>query len=401
MSLTDEQLRERLGEVEATAAVDVDRDLAFVRSRTRRRMRRRRAMLTTVVVAIVAIGVVGLRSAGDDHRSVIARPAPSRPTTTTLLPRGVERVPRSAITSYPAPEGSGATIALGDGSVWVGGWPADLGVCHVGCGRITRINATTGEVMATITVPKLPRALAFGYGFLWAVVEMPDNTPALVVKISPKTNAIEAQAELAGTSIAGSTGHPRLAVGAGYVWSLYGSRIDQLDRTTGALRATTTLPIWGDHIVANGQGVWIVGGSPGNTVVAIDAGTLEGTEVAALPAGYVQSATINLGVIWLTESHGAATIELIKVDPRTGHVIFTGIPTANVASGAGELWFQGFVGPALPDPRPGAVVELDPTRVHAKRVASVGLGSSSSPPLAVDSNAVWILSGGGLVRIRP
>jgi hypothetical protein len=402
MSLTDEQLRERLGAA-TEVDVDVDGDFSFVRTRARQRRRRGRIVGATValVVGIAFAGVVAVVArAGNEHSSILSRPGPSA-TTATLLPPGTERVPRSAITSYPAPEGSGATLALGDGSVWVGGSPSDLGACHVDCGRITRINAKTGEVMATITVPKLPRALVFEYGALWVEVEWPDNSPALVLKINPATNAIEAQTELVGTSIVGSTGHPRLAAGAGYVWSLYGNRLDKIDRTTGALLATTTLPFWGDHIVANGQGVWIVEGSPGIAVVAINAGTLEGTEIAALPAGYVQSATINRGVLWLTESHGTVTIELIEVDPGTGDVTFTGIPTANVASGAGELWFQGFVGPAPPDPRPGAVVELDPTRKRPKRVASVGLGSSSSPSLAVDGNAVWILSGGGLVRIRP
>lgn len=403
MSLTDEQLRDRL-DAAIDVDADVDRDLSFVHARTRQRRRRGRVVATVVLVLGVALaGAVSvLARDGSERNSIVARPSPSpRPTSTTLLPSGTERVPRSAITSYPAPESSGATLALGDGSVWVGGWPSDVGACRVDCGRITRINAITGAEMATITVPKLPRALVFEFGFLWAEVELPDNGPALVLKISPSTNAIEAQTELVGTSIAGSTGHPQLAAGAGYVWSLYGNRLDKLDRTSGALLATTTLPMWGDHMLANGQGVWIVEDSPRIAVVAVVPDTLEVTELAALPAGYVQSAAIDSGTIWLTEAHGGGpVIDLVRVETLDGSMTSTGVATTNVAAGAGRVWFQGFAGAKLANTHPGWVVEADQATGHPVRAARIDYSAITPPELAVDPSTVWVLGGGTLWRIR-
>jgi hypothetical protein len=406
MSLTDEQLHDRLAAA-TDVGLDIDGDLSLVRARTRQRRRRGRIVVTTLVLAIGVV-LVGTASVlvrdGIQHTRVVARPA-TAPTATTLLPPGLERVHRTAISSYPAPESAGATIALGDGSVWVGSWPSDLGGCRVDCGRITRINAASGQVMATITVPKLPRALVFEFGALWAEVELPDNGPALVVKISPASNAIEAQTELVGTSIVGSTGHPQLAAGAGYVLSLSGNRLDKLDRTSGALLATTTLPIWGDHIVANGQGVWIVEGSPRIAVVAVDADNLEANEIATLPAGFVQSAGINSGTIWLTEAHGGGggpdpVIELLQVDTRSGMVTSTGVATTNVVTGAGRVWFQGFAGAKVANAHPGWVVELDPSTGRPSRAARIDDGGITPPELAVDPTTVWMLGGGRLWRIR-
>jgi hypothetical protein len=406
MSLTDEQLRERL-EASVDGDVDVDGDLSFVHARTRHRRRRSRIVAATVVLVlgIALAGGASFLTREGGERSIVARPTPSpRPTATTLLPSGTERVPRSAITSYPAPENSGATVALGDGSVWVGGWPSDLGACRVDCGRITRINAKTGEVMATITVPKLPRALVFEFGFLWAEVELPDNGPAFVLKISPATNVIEVQTELAGTSIAGSTGHPQLAAGAGYVWSLYGNRLDQLDRTTGVLLATTTLPVWGDHLVADGQGVWIVEDSPRTAVVAVDTESLGVTEIATLSAGFVQSASIDSGTIWLTQAHGGGgrdpVIELLRVGTADGSLASTGVSTTNVVAGAGRVWFQGFAGAKLTNTHPGWLVELDQATGRPVRAARIDYAAITPPELAIDPTAVWVLGGGTLWRIR-
>jgi hypothetical protein len=405
MSLTDEQLRRRLASVPVDADVDVDVDLSLVRTRTRHRRRRGRVIAATLVLVVgVALAGVATALARDESQrsSIVARPAPKpRPTATTLVPPGLERVPRSAITSYAAPENSGATIALGDGSVWVGGWPSDLGGCHVDCGRITRINAKTGEVMATITVPKLPRALVFEFGYLWAEVEMPDGSPAIIVRISPAKNAVEGQSELVGTSVAGSTGHPRLAAGAGYVWSLSGTRLDQLDRATGALMETTTLAVSADRILSNGGEVWLVENGERTGVSELDPANMGITQMVSLPGGFVQSAGIDGSTIWLTEAHGSGpTIELIRVDTSTGGVTFTGVATTNVAAGGGRVFFQGFAGAKLSTTHPGWVVQVAPSDGQPMRAARIDDAGITPPVLAVDPMNLWVLGGGRLWRVH-
>lgn len=410
MSLTDEQLRSAL--VAGSVDVDVDGDLARVRAQTTVHRRRRRTVMALVsLVAVVALAVVASFAVRDDdpaRRSVVAEPTPtSAPSvTTTLLPPDVERIDPSAITSFPVPEGGGATLALGAGSVWVGGWPSDLRGCHVDCGRVTRIDAASGDVSATIVVPKLPRSLAYGFDALWAEVEIPDNSPALVVKIDPATNQVVAQADIPGTVIAGGTGHPQIAAGAGAVWVLYGNELTKLDPASGVVVGQAQLAVYGDGLVANDRGVWVIENGERQGVSAIAPSTLEAHQLASLPGGFIQSSTIDGDSIWLTESHNAPpggtdpVLELIEVDATTGEVTFTGIATANVASGHGRLWFQGFAGLMLGDTHPDDVVELDPATARPLRAATIGYDALYPPVMAVDRTAVWTLSGAGLVRIR-
>lgn len=405
MPLTDEQLRSAL--VAGSVDVDVDGDLARVRSRTTVHRRRRRTVKALVsLVAVVALAVVASFAVRDDdpaRRSVVAEPAPtSAPSvTTTLLPPDVARIDPSAITSFPVPEGGSATLALGDGSVWVGGYLNDAAPCRLDCGRVTRLDASSGAVEATITVPKYPRALMFGFDALWAEVEVPDNMAALVVKIDPATNQVVAQAEIPDIVVAGSTGHPKLAVGAGAVWSLYGDRLTKFDPQTGAVVGNVRLGgSFDGGIVANDAGVWLVGVQ----ILAIDPSSMETRQIATVDAGYIQSSTVDGDTIWLTEAHGGGgrvpVIELVRIDTPSGGTTFTGIPTTNVAAGSGRVWFQGFAGVMLTDTHPDDVVELDPASTRPIRAATVGYGALAHPVMVVDRDAVWLLSGGGLVRIR-
>jgi hypothetical protein len=410
MPPVDDDLRARLAVLPAPA-VDVDADLAAVRARANcRRGRRRVVAVALVVLALVVAGGIGALVSTDDdvaRRSIVADPAPAPFSTappTTRLPPDVAMIPSSAMDAFPGPEGSGATLALGDGSVWVGGFPSDAARCHLGCGRITRFDATSGAVEATITVPKYPRALAFGFGALWAEVEVPDGAAALVVKVDPATNQVVAQAEIPDIAVVGSTGHPKLAVGAGAVWSLYGDELTKFDPHTGAVVGNVRLDgqYFDGGIVANDAGVWLVG----QQVMAIDPPTLAPRQIATVDLGYIQSAALDGGTIWLTEAHGGAAgvtepmIELVKVDTASGHVTSTGIPTANVAAGAGRVWFQGFAGAKLGDTYPDDVVEIDPVSTRMLRAATVGLNALRPPLLVVDRDAVWLLTGSGLLRIR-
>ena len=421
MPLADDDVRARLVALPALEDGVVDADLAAVRARTNGRRRRRR-VVALVVLALVVAGGVGLLTRPDDdgaRRSIVADPTPTQPmptqpmptepapaeatpTATTRLPPDVATIPSSALDAFPGPEGSGATLALGDGSVWVGGYPSAAAPCHVGCGRITRLDASSGAVEATITVPKYPRAFAYGFGALWAEVEVPDGAAALVVKVDPATNQVVAQAEIPDTRIVGGTGHPKVAVGAGAVWSSYGDQLTKFDPQTGAVVANVRLDgrYFDGGIVGNDAGVWLVG----QQVLAIDPATLVPRQIATVDAGYIQSATVDGATIWLTEAHGGPgadpLIELVGVDTASGQVTPTGIPTANVAAGAGRVWFQGFAGAKISNTYPDDVVEIDPVSARMLRAATVGLDALRPALLAVDRDSVWLLTGSGLVRIR-
>jgi len=293
-------------------------------------------------------------------------------------------------------------MALGDGSVWLGDFDQSKVACHLGCGVVSRLDPETGRVVASITIAKAPRAMAYGDGALWMEAEVPDNSSAIVVKVDPATNQVVAQSDVPGTSIAGSTGHPRIAVGGGAVWVAYGDELVKIDPATGSVIASTKTTTYADYIVANDAGVWVIGEPHG--VAQVDLDTLALREFAALPPGFIQSSTLDGDTIWLTAAHNVeptgVTIELIKIDTRTGQVTYTGIPTANVVAGGGRVWFQGFAGATIAATHPDEAVEIDPGTGRIIRAASVGIGEISPPLLAVDAHTLWLLTQNGLIRIR-
>ncbi len=410
MPLTDEELRSSLAAMPVD--VDVDADLATVHARADRRRVRRRAVAVACVVFAVGVagtGIALLTSSDTEHRprSVVAEHAPtpsSTPSTTpatTLVPPGVEQLPASAVADFALPSGAGSALAIGGGSLWVGG-AGPTGPCHSGCGSVMRVDPATGAVVATITVDKFPRSFAFGFGLLWMEAELPDNTAAIVVAIDPTTNQVVAQTDIPGTVIVGGTGHPRIAVGAGAVWSLYGDQLTKFDPQTAAVVGNVRLDgqYFDGGIVADDTGVWLVGVQ----ILAVDPSTLETREIATVEPGYIQSSTIDGDTIWLTEAHGGGgrdpVIELVRIDTTTGEVTYTGVPTYNVAAGEGRVWFQGFAGLQVSDTHSGYAVEVDPATHQMLRAAAIDLAAITPPLLAVDRSDLWLLHGTQLIRVR-
>jgi hypothetical protein len=373
--------------------LDVEAELETVRTRAKRARRRRLGVAVAVAIALVGVGIVASRSGDDDaRRSVVAEPSPTQ---STLLPRHLPKLADSATTRFNLPDGIGGPIlALGDGSVWVGSTlPSAPPQCHVTCGAVARLDPRTGHVTATIPVPKAPRALAYGYGALWAEVEVPDDSPALVVKIDPTTNQVVAQVEIPDIIVVGSTGHPRLAVGAAAVWASYGVSLTKFDPATGQVVGNARLGDSDRGVIADKSGVWLVGA----TILAVDPTTLAAHDLANLPLGFVQSAGVEGDTIWLTEAHGPAvprssmpTFELFAVDTQTGQVRGTSHPTTFVVAGGGQVWFQAME----------ALVEVDPRTGQELRQAPVGVDTSIETTGAVDRHTVWLLRNHQLIRIR-
>ncbi|MEA2497654.1 MAG: hypothetical protein QOH26_59 [Actinomycetota bacterium] len=118
--------------------------------------------------------------------------------------RDLDRVLRVAdagdVTPIEMDAGSGPKgIAFGDGFVWVGESLA---------GKVAKIDPSTNEVVATISLPSgQPEALAFGEGYLWVT----DTNGDAVTRIDPANGL---------TSAIGDVGDAPAAVttGAGAVW---------------------------------------------------------------------------------------------------------------------------------------------------------------------------------------
>jgi YVTN family beta-propeller protein len=153
------------------------------------------------------------------------------------------------------------SLAVGEGSVWVANHDAHT---------ITRIDATTGQVVANITVPSEPHRIAFGEGAVW-VANFHINS---VSRIDPQTN------QLVGEPIPIGFPAGNMAAGLGSVWvtSDYRSPVDAAPEDVVLVRidpktnqAVETIPLGGHPIDVEiaGDTVWVSTQGP-NKVLRIN-----------------------------------------------------------------------------------------------------------------------------------
>lgn len=141
------------------------------------------------------------------------------------------------------------SLALGEESVWVANHDAHT---------VTRIDSTTGQVIASITVPSEPHRVAFGEGAVW-VANWHINS---VTRIDAQTN------QVVGEPIPIGFRAGNMAVGLGSVWvtSDYRSPVDAAPEDVVLVRidpkvnqAVETIPLGGHPIDVEiaGDAVWV------------------------------------------------------------------------------------------------------------------------------------------------
>ena len=115
-------------------------------------------------------------------------------------------------------------IAAGAGSVWTS---------NQGDGTISRIDASTGSVTATITVGGQPGGVGFGDGSLW-VANFGDGT---VERVDPTANAVTARIPVGGQPDGATVSSD------GTVWiSDFAGAVLRIDPTTNAVAARIPVP---------------------------------------------------------------------------------------------------------------------------------------------------------------
>jgi streptogramin lyase len=136
-------------------------------------------------------------------------------------------------------------LAIGGGSLWVLGDPLDR--------RLWRLDARSGDVLATIPLGFPPRTVAFAGGGVWITDPLHDT----VVRVDAGTNAV-------GRPIGVGRGASGVAAGAGGVWvgNALDGTVTRLDPRTG--RIVATIAVEGlPREVAVGQGaVWVTTHAP-------------------------------------------------------------------------------------------------------------------------------------------
>ena len=273
-------------------------------------------------------------------------------------------------------------LALGFGSAWVVCTPQR---------RVQRI--TGGNVVASVSLPVEPWAIAAGEGAVWALAR--DGTA--VYRISPTTNRV--------------TGHVDLGATGVYLWALAGAVwvADDADSTLiridpAGLRVSARLPS-GDGpsgLAFDGTYLWLVSHRE-NSLDRIDPATNAVTRIATALSPPETTAAERVaalgGSLWITgrgldllhRSPSGAALGTVEIGPAAMDV---------VADGSG-LWAAAFTPAAARrgDPVAGELLRVDPGGQVVARVAATRRLFVNG--LAAESGALWVYDGvaGLLVRL--
>jgi len=160
-------------------------------------------------------------------------------------------------------------------------------------GAVTRVDPSTGEVMATIPIPPFhgqgPRDLVAGSKLLWAITPRTD----VLVGIDPARNRVAKTIELDASL------HCDVGVTAGRVWVAgcdSGTPLQVFDEATGERQGSFAgIPSVGAPLHADGDVVWIPSGDqvpPFSTkIIPLDAGTLTTAGRSVVDLGVMAGST--------------------------------------------------------------------------------------------------------------
>lgn len=413
----DDEFAGRLKAALRPPDLDVEADLIKVRECARRKRRRKRGVVSAgaglamiVLVALVAL-TLDRSHPRNDGTIIATQDTRSRPNVAgPSIPPDTPTIPKSRFNIFPirgnVTSDIGAhALAVGSGSVWLA---VD--------GKIERLDASSGEVDATITLPDdaTPFSLAFGPDGLWSVNNIGDLSPEpgfarTVTLIDPSTNAVRFSSRVPDSHTPGNAGQrPRITASDGAGWVTNAGRLYRFDARSGQHVATILVPGPPTYTLVAGSGAtWLV--QWGGTIQRVDDQTNEVTEFGHWGEAFSQSSAISGHALWVTHGDnpstpGGSVLDLLRVDLKTGQTRSTGLSTSQIAAGGGEVWVAGL----NPDVRlgsernqPDLIGQLDPITGHIRRIANVPASRLHGLELAVESNAVWALNidKGTLTRI--
>ena len=229
--------------------------------------------------------------------------------------------------TFPVPGVPDWTTATPDG-IWVSNKPK---------GTISRLDAKTNTVTATVEVGKQPcSGIAYGFGSLWA----PTCGDKTVARVDAKTNKLVASIPAGPANSEGG-----IACSKDAVWMASGDggvKVVRIDPKKNVVAAEVEVPA-GSHTVDFGEGAVWVTQSKGRLLTRIDPKSNKVTdkiEVGPEP----RFLTVGEGFVW-TLNQGDGTVS--KVDPKSRKVVATiavGIPGGGgeISAGGGKVWITVF-----------------------------------------------------------
>jgi hypothetical protein len=338
--------------------------------RLQRRLRRepwRRATLLTglalaVLVASLAPGLLARRTEQPPVPTVGTPVVPGRPVVAARI-----RLDRSF-----------SDVDVGFGAAWV-----------AGRGALLRIDPRTNRVVAAIPTPLTGQnaSIAFGEGAVWVTSGQANG---VVYRVDPAANRVTATVGVAG----GAFG---IVVAAGTVWVTQylpepdPGMVARIDARSNRLLSPIEVPNMPGPIRYGLDAIWVTSRF---AVSRID----PRSGVVTQPLHRVGDVSaVGAGSLWGSYANSADDAGVQRVDPVTGRVVATiRIPYGVlIAFGLGTLWVAqdastGTSGGNQPDrTRPGRLYRIDPgsNRVLGRPVPLPGIAPTA---LAVGEGAVWV-----------
>jgi hypothetical protein len=333
--------------------------------RLRREPWRRAALVVGLALAVLIAGVVpGLlaRRAGQppvptvDEPVVPGRPVVAarirldRPFTDVDVGFGATWVasqgallridPRTnrVVATIPTPvSGENASIAFGEGAVWVTSGQAN--------GVVYRVDPAANRVTATIGVPGGAFGIVVAAGTVWVTQYLPEPDPGIVARIDARSNQLLAPVEV--PNMPGA-----IRYGFDAIWVTSRFTVSRIDLHSGAV--TQPLRRVGDVRAAGGGSLW---GPYANS--ADDAGVqridpVTGQVVATIRIPYGMLTAFGLGTLWVAQDASSIPSgrnepdrtepgKLYRIDPATNRVLgrpvpLPGIAPSALAVGEGAVW---------------------------------------------------------------
>jgi hypothetical protein len=242
------------------------------------------------------------------------------------------------VATIPAPlTGENASIAFGEGAVWVTSGQAN--------GVVYRVDPAANRVTAAIGVPGGAFGIVVAVGTVWVTQYLPDPDPGIVARIDARSNRL-----LSPVEVPNMPGAIRYGLDA--IWVTSRSTVSRIDPHSGAV--TQPLHRVGDVRAVGGGSLW---GSSANS--ADDAGVqrvdpVTGRVVATIRIPYGVLMAFGLGTLWVAQDAPTITSggdepvkpkpgKLYRIDPGNNRLLGRPVPLPGIAPtalavGEGAVW---------------------------------------------------------------
>jgi len=261
---------------------------------------------------------------------------------------------KSGAVTGPFTTGTENDVGVGDGSVWVSDYHADL---------VHRLDASTGKQVAVIKLPKggNPEGIAVTQNAVWVAEHHLGN----VTRIDPKTNRIVATV-LVGPP--GDGGPQEVAFGFGSLWADVpnNNSLVRVDPKTNTIAAFVTFPsnmIPCGGIAIGRTAVWVTGCPDVKKKIArVDPKTNAIASILAIGGGAYQ-AYADRDTVWFVAGadpdnspNAPAYLMQLRADDTVARriALSRGFVSGGLTVAFGSVWFSDLYNPVvirLPDPR--------------------------------------------------